>query len=1245
MENNNRKYLALAAGLMLGVSGVNAQQLREGYIDAGSNTGSEKFHTLLANWKRTHKVSNDDNFYISRVKPRYRFRNAATQVRTNLTEKNDKKLVAWIPVGDPTYNALPNGLFDSEVFSMWPYVTHYGNWTSGLGRIPAAFIDVAHKNGVAVSGVASVPNAGLSGDWLSMIQAMGSADVANAAQFFHYYGINGMGYNSEWYDQTSATEDLREFHAALVKKMSTIDPLFENLWYDGTNDGGGISFDQGLASHNEETFGSGTERRTSLFFNYNWNRPTTMDRSIKNAENMKRDPLDLYCGVNMQGGEPAGTSWSYLVDRRLSIGLWGAHSNNMFWETRGELGSSDDQKQNAYLMRTERYFTGGTRNPANCPSIMNGHAYNAENYKWHGMSTFMTARSSMKWDLAEEPFITHFNLGNGKFFNYNGVRQNNNPWYNVGMQDYLPTWRWWFASKLLGNTAKDVPATGLDANFTWDDAYFGGSTIRISGSTDNEYLHLFKTEYALKAGDVITFKYKLEGGRANMNLVLSAKGSEANGVSYKLLETSQEADDEAWVEKTFTVGSDFNGKDLALVALQFSNAKNMRLLLGEMSIVRGGYKAPTKPSVTTGKLLHNSHAGMDGKLIWNVPNNKASLEPCYNIDVNTAFFKLYAQEEGKEPILMGTTTSWAGMFFSIPTSKTTAKVRLGVASVALDQKSESEIAWTGYMAPVSYTYSDDIEIDKTTIKPNEQFVMKYVDGEHEAGTWQLLDENGKQVYSGSGKTVTVNGLPNIGSYTLKLTGKVGTANQTREYPSYVQISDVKVGALPEINTLTANESENPITIKTGDKVTMKYTGRQANGSSSRGINLMEKPFGVKAADLGLVGVKSFSVAFWVKINKVVGSAQLLSVCNRGDAWPANNWGWLWNSISPEGKFDSFTWRGFGGNNELRYKYDNTKLPIGTWFHVVYTFDYDNSGNFRSSFYLNGKKQKLTAWNRTNSPADKTTDPGYQTQVYNLTNGMVIAVGGDAFGRTGLDGSIDNFQVWDKVMTDADVKTSMGTLNRNALPSGLMALWDVETDAASDYTFKSVGSKSNVSAGMHVYRAIPGEGKGEFVWSPSYYTSGCPFLDGNAYRVETVPTWRAPKAEIVSQSGNDTAGEAQLTYGKAGVRTVTLSLTNSLGQAQRTFSAITIDAPSAIDNVEAASEMKAYTVGENVIVEFAEAGNYDVMVVDVAGQAQARNTDNIVAGGNMQMHLAKAGVYIVTVKKDGKFVRTFKLIRK
>lgn len=1255
MANFSRKTLTLAAGLVLSVMSANAQQMREGYVEAGKNTGSENFHTLIQGWTPGSQVTADDNFYISRVKPRARFRNEATQVRLDLNAKNDKKLIAWIPVNNSDFNALPNGVFDSEVFSMWSYVTHWGNWTSPLGRIPAAFLDVAHKNGVGVSGVASIPNASLSASWAACLKGLASLDVDKVSKFFQYYGIDGMGYNSEFYGGGAYVKGVRTFHAALVKKMLPVNPIFENFWYDGTNDYGQVSFDGGLGNHNKETFGDKDNVRTSLFFNYNWNRGQ-IPSSVAFAEKLGRDPLDIYCGVNMQGGEPGGTSWSLLPDQRVSIGLWGAHSQNMFWESRAELGSSDEMKQFAYLRRTECYFGGGNRNPVITPSVVDKHQYTAYNPTWHGMAAFMTARSPLSWDLAEEPFITYFNLGNGKFFNLNGERKVSSPWYNVGMQDYLPTWHFWFANKLLGRTAADVPAEGLDAQFVWDDAYFGGSTLKIFGTTANEYLHLFKTKYALKKGDVITVRYKLNEGATDLDLVLSAEGSEDKGVAYNLCKSERVADVNDWVKQTFTVGSDFDGKTLALVALNFKNAKNLDLMLGEFSIVRGNYATPATPVIDAAntKMLYNSKAGMDAKIIFNMPNNKAAGEPCYNLDVKTSHFRLYAQEEGKEPMLMGTTTSWAGLYYSIPTTKANAKVRLGVSAVALDHKTESEIAWSNYMEPATYVYNDDIQSNKKTIKPNEEFTLSYIDPEHPAAKWEIV-KDGAVVKSGEGNSWTV-ALPETGSYDLKVTGneydEKGAAKETtRTFASYIQITGEGTGALPEIYSLTANGSDEDVSLKTGESVKMAYTGRAADGAGSQGLDLQEKRFGVSAADLGLVGKKSFSISFWLKINnlKEGKSATLFNVYNKQDGWPKTDWGWNWSQISPDGSFDGITFRGSDAtsNKELQYKYGNTKFPVGNWVHVTMSFDYNDSGQLRADMFLNGVKQTVTEWKRLQGgnpvfgPA--TYEPTYQGDVYSITNGMYLCIGGPLFDRYGLDGVIDNVLVWDKVATAEDAKAAMGDLNANNLPAGVKAFWDFEKQA-TDNCFSAAGSLAGTKAGMQDMVAGGSEGQATLQWIEPTYIAGSPFVSGETYKVETKPSWTAKNATFADITGNGEAGSANVSFRTGGDYDVTLTLSNALGKAEKTFSVIKVAYPTGVDAVES-TEMKAYTVGEDAIVEFAEAGAYEVSVYTTAGEQVARKAAQLNAGNVVNVHLAKAGIYVLNVKKDGKTVRTVKLIRK
>ena len=769
----SKKLQLLMLGCLVSPAILQAQSLKKEYIRWHNNEGDKLSATVRA-WDRTGKVTDDDNFFISRVKPKTRFRNQNTQVLKDLNDTNDKRLVAWIPFNNPETNALPDGIFDSEVFSLWSYVSHWGDWTAPLGRIPGALMDVAHKNGVAVSSAGTVPYGSLNEDWRAELRSINNLNAQSIANFLYYFGQDGLGYNSEWSEFNNITRDLRNKHIEVNKLMESKNPIFENMWYGLTTDRGRLSFGNMLDNNFEQTFGNKDNKAFSLFLNYNWNSDLVLRTSVDYAKSLNRDPLYLYAGVNMQGGEPRTNSWPYLKNYPVSIGLWGAHSKNMFWESRNEKGSSEETMQRSYMLRTERYFTGGTRNPANTPAVTSAMKYNVDNTDWHGMSTWMTAKSTLSWNLTEEPFISYFNLGNGKFFNWMGERKNDNSWYNIGVQDYLPTWRWWFSTGLL---TKDVPATGLDAEFTWDDAYVGGSCVRVFGSNANEYLHLFKTQYALQAGDVITFKYKHLSGAGDVKLVLTAKGSETSPINenaFTLLTRDQAIDDEHWTTKTFTVGSELAGKDLALIALHFENTNNINMYLGECSIVRGTARTPEKPNFVSAKLLAFNKSGVDGKLIFDMPNTKNPGEPCYNSDVHVSVFKLWAQQKGEaKPTLMGITTSWAGMFYSIPLNlaNTNNEVRLGVSAVSLDMKSESEIEWSSYMETPAYAFNDAVHCSKTIIKPNEEFKVGFVDPRHTAANWTLKNSDGQTVASSNGTTeFTVNNLSAVGNYDLEVTG-------------------------------------------------------------------------------------------------------------------------------------------------------------------------------------------------------------------------------------------------------------------------------------------------------------------------------------------------------------------------------------------------------------------------------------------------------------------------------------------
>lgn len=1227
-----------------------AQELKSNYIQWGFD--SHQFPGKLQSWSKSNpKINDDDNFFISRVKPKQRFRYTGTQVRTDLTETNDKKLLAWLPWNVPSKNALPDGVFDSEVFSMWPYVTHWGDWNCGLGRIPAALLDAAHKNGVPVSSVAGIPWGGLKGDWRTTLNNLSTANVQNAADFMNYFGYDGLGYNSEFSDYFGSgrlVRALKDFHVNLNKAIKPYNPIYENLWYDGTNERGNIDFDKGLNDNNKNLFGAKGSEAANLFFNYNWNSDWLLQGSVDKAAEIDRSPLDLYAGINMQGGEPRyGSRWTLLKNYPISIGLWGAHSQNMFFESRGEKGSDPETQQRTYMLRTERWFSSGSRNPVNSLQINNSLNYNADNTDFAGMSAMMTARSSMSWDLTQEPLITYFNLGNGKFFNYGGVRKNDRPWANVGVQDYLPTWRWWFASKLLGRTAADVPANGLDAEFVWDDAYMGGSTVRVHGSTPKEYLHLFKTKYALKTGDVITFRYKVKGGKADASLVFATEDNVNAEKAYPVLTTADEADEDKWVEKTITVGGDLNGKTLALVALKMENAADLNLYLGEFSIVRGSFDAPAQPIDVKTTLLHAAKNGVDAKIIFNMPNTKGQGEPCYNTDVKTSLFKLWAKQEGKDPILMGVTTSWAGMFYSVPVDVNgQGKVKFGVSAVSLDMKKESDISWgEDHDIFNRYEYSDEIKADKSVIKPNEAFTIAYVDPRHEAGNWKI-EQNGATVASSNNanEIKVENGLSQTGFYDLVLTGAVyengARVNKEVRYANYIQITSDAVGAVPHINKLTANDSETSIEVVANSEVTMKYEGKKADGSGSRGIKTLEKPVGVKVSELGLTDNKhAWSLAFWVKFNSLSGGTQIVDMRYPGYKWPANNWGTLWSTYDPSTGVLDVTLRKKNGesNPEYHQRWKVDFIP-GAWTHFVLAMD-GNGTDTKPMVYINGKEAKAHNWKIGNDrEGDGLCPERYASESWWPENILGISLG--RHGTAAMNATVDDVKFFNKFITAAEAAHTM--MSTDANEAGLKAYWDFEADAAADHYFASKVGNAKLAHGE--LKAGEGEGVTTLVPDAPTYDAGSAFVSGT-FQVKTTAEWTAKKATIVSQNGTDQAGTAKLKYAKAGDYEVTLTLKNAHGSDTRTFKVIKVKAdPTGINGTEAA-DMKVYAIDRDVLFDVETPGNYLVQVFSTNGQMVASKAVSVNGAESVRLHLGAQGVYVVNVKKDGKTLRTVKFICK
>ncbi|MDE6384033.1 MAG: T9SS type A sorting domain-containing protein, partial [Paramuribaculum sp.] len=497
----------------------------------------------------------------------------------------------------------------------------------------------------------------------------------------------------------------------------------------------------------------------------------------------------------------------------------------------------------------------------------------------------------------------------------------------------------------------------------------------------------------------------------------------------------------------------------------------------------------------------------------------------------------------------------------------------------------------------------------------------------------------------------------------------GTANE-RMFGYYVQVSGEKVGAVPEIYTVTRDgetitETSADVQITLDDNPRLAFTGRKADGNASRAVALASNYCGAKIGDLGINARQSFSVAGWVKFNEIPALAwHFLNISDRTTSWPNNEWGWGWTWGTPEGHYEA-TFRGDSRPtpDKVQYNFPDALFQAGIWTHIAWICEYveQPQAGFRHQLYINGVKQTGTvtatyasgAYRVANGVTYNAIDADTYVWGHNYAIGSdeYIYFGGPKHNGAAVDGVVDDFQVWNKAMTQGDVDASMAGFP-DGYPEGMLALWDFEDDYGTDFTFKSKGAKTGVRCGTFSTATDPDNtSKSVIVYQVGGFAGGCPFLEGTAMPVETKATWsdNFRQTNFNTSFVGETEGEggtALVEFNDEGDHTVKLEVENLYGKDEFQFPIFTVSALAAIGEVDADSEgFDAYTEGNVLFLEFAADGVYDVQVYNVGGMLVASKQLSALAGQSAHVTLGTAGVYLVKAVKDGQVLRTVKVLSK
>ena len=1232
------------------------------------------------------EAAENEQFFISRIKPRTRFTNLFTQVR--VTQNPERKFLWWCPIGGDGWNALPSYYFGGEVWTMWSYTDIWGNWTAPFMSMPAAMLDVCHKNGVRISCVAPVRWAAYltptSEGYGEMLARMLIDGPDKFLKYLKYYGIDGIGWNSEFdFSRTKLMAGPyigKEFHTAtklffgdLYEKAETYGVPFHNCWYSMMHNLGTMPASSNLDATNKDWFDyEGKPTSTAYFTNYGSYIPTS--EQTVNLYFPNRSSFDVYFGVDYQAGT-ALSQWKELNSYKLSIGIWGAHNRNQIYETRGENGSDPVTMQKTYQKILENVFTGSTKNPINPPEITSTTRFNSRSTDAYGWAQYIVARSTLTpqdgGDLSTDPFVTNFNLGNGKFFNVAGERQSNTDWYNIGMQDFMPTWRWWATTTYMGRTEEEV-SDDLHAEFTWDDAWLGGSCLQISGATEQTYLHLFKTKYPTKkSGDYLTIRYKILSGSGTLSWACSKEGSETTVVEKAISSTKE--DENGWITVNTQIGSRSGIKleesTIAQIGLKFTNTtQDFKILIGQIALTRGelgSSSVPATPVVDKVKLMARNYKGVDMKIIFNMTEAytgepKEAYEPIYNSDVNTSYFRIYTQQEGKEEKVFTATTSWASYVVAAPyDTQLGGGLRIGVSAVSLDGEQESDIAWGEWLYPMNIeaTIEEGTVIDKSIIKVNEEFTIKYIDINHPAATWEVINSTtGASVQTFTNTTSITLSLPTVGSYDVKITNADGTVAFTR---GIIQVSPNETGAIPTIGTLTSDKTET----HKDESVTLSYTtSRLGEGSVSRAVKV-EDPNLLRFPEV--VPSRPYTYMMWFKVDKFTHDKEGTNLIDKrsfSDVWPHNNWGDFWVTIRPdveaaldggtkprketgsssttldtstkhlanEISYNTYGWTEHDAPDTDMMSKDHS-VKEGQWTHVAITFASDGT----QKMYFNGKKVAEKKTLHINNNAVRWP-------------GSYVYIGGTSVYKGGYNGWVDEFQVWDRVLTDQEVIEAMQGYSE--APNGLQGYWTFEEQVPNsngDMVFPNLGHKGeSYTAALISTIGQSGENTSsvvETVLNASNDELGNPMISGT-YQVKTESEWNLPNATIESQEGTT----AKISYDAIGTYTAGLTLKNMWGSDTKSVEIAVIDWPYGVEDA-VIEEMGVYPNPfiDFINMSFAKEGLYTIEIVALDGKLIESKQVNVTTNECVRVDVdGEKGMYIIKVKNNnGTAVRTLKVIKR
>ncbi|MEK5438710.1 MULTISPECIES: endo-beta-N-acetylglucosaminidase [Paenibacillus] len=483
------------------------------------------------------------------------------------------------------------------------YVDINNYWGGSSAEGPIAIptpehIDSAHRNGVKATGTIFIPwgDSAYGGKFIDQLveqDAKGNFVAADKlVEIAQYYGFDGFTINQESSSSPESMAKLKEMLAYIQEKKPD---NFTMAWYNGKGQLGESDVKNWMQDGD-------TRLNNDWWLDMSWR---NINASIKSVVDAGRSPFDIHATWENFPYTDKGADVTNLIgpDGKLktSLGILGPNATLISSKSIDDFMNHEDL----------RLWTGPAFDPRDKTRTLG---------VFPGFSNLVADQTP----IIGNEFATNFTVGNGKKFYEDGiVTGKEKGWYNRSLTDITPTWRWIVDSK----------GSKLAPNFDYEDAWWGGSSLKLSGNLDANqanHIKLYSSQLEITDNSKISITYKTPASDVDVYVGLCF-GDTYDDSNFEFYPVPAGTEKNGWTTSTIDLSK--HDKKAIAISLKINaneDVKDYSINIGRLAFTTNEAAPAATSAITLDDSIYVNDTTAEARIYWDKSAN-ASLYTIHRV--------------------------------------------------------------------------------------------------------------------------------------------------------------------------------------------------------------------------------------------------------------------------------------------------------------------------------------------------------------------------------------------------------------------------------------------------------------------------------------------------------------------------------------------------------------------------------------------------------------------------------------